>query len=44
MVGRHWDRGEIGDEDGGDCDRDRERYGVGEEYRSCVCVEERSED
>ena len=44
VVARDLDPDNIGEEGGGDCDRDRERYGHGEEFRSCVCVEERSED
>ena len=44
VGGRDLDLDEIGDEGGDDCERDRGRYGVGEEFRSCLRVEERSED
>ena len=44
VVARDFDPGKVGEEGGGDCDRDRERYGDGEEFRSCVRVEERSKD
>jgi len=44
VVARDLDPDKIGEEGGGDCDRDRERYGHGEEFRSCVRAEERSED
>lgn len=42
VVVQDLDPDKIGEEGGGDCDRDR--YGDGEEFRSWVRVEERSED
>lgn len=44
VVSRDLDLVETGDEGGGDCDRDGERYGEGEEFRLCARVEGRSED
>ena len=44
VIAQDLDPDKIGEEGGGDWDRDRERYGHGEEFRSCVRTEERSED